>query len=86
MWRAMFVAVGFVVIVVGIECLAVDKVTLKLREEPSADTLSGLLDLEPKEGPPRTLVPPPWAPYSLLAVGMVTCLYSFTIPRRVSGG
>ncbi len=82
MWRAMFLAIGFFVIILGVECLGVDKVSLKLREEPPPPSF---LDSEPKEGAPIQFLPPPWAPYSLMAGGAVMCLYSFTIPRRVAG-
>jgi hypothetical protein len=83
MWRALFLAFGFFVMILGVECLGVEKVSLKLREEPAA-SLSPF-DLEPKEGAQKEIAPPPWAPWSLLASGAVMCLYSFTIPRRVAG-
>ena len=35
--------------------------------------------------PPREITPPEWAPWSLLSVGSVVLLYSFTIPQRVAG-
>jgi hypothetical protein len=31
------------------------------------------------------IIPPEWAPWSLLSAGAVVILYSFTIPKRVSG-
>lgn len=84
MWRALFLAVGFFVMVLGVECLGVEKVSLKLHDDPSPSFSP--FDLEPKEGAPKELSPPPWAPWSLLASGAVMCLYSFTIPKRVAGG
>jgi hypothetical protein len=30
-------------------------------------------------------VPPDWAPWSLLSLGAVTIIYSFTIPKRMEG-
>jgi hypothetical protein len=83
MWRAFFLAIGFFVMILGVECLGVERVHLKVREDPPAPTSP--FDTETKIGPQKQLVPPPWAPWSLLASGAVTCLYSFTIPRRVSG-
>jgi hypothetical protein len=83
MWRALFLAVGFFVIVLGVECLGVEKVSLKLHDDP-APSMSPF-DLELKEGAAKEISPPPWAPWSLLASGAVMCLYSFTIPRRVAG-
>jgi len=83
MWRAFFLAIGFFVMILGVECLGVERVSLKMRDEPPAP--SSPFDTEVKVGAHKQLVPPPWAPWSLLASGAVTCLYSFTIPRRVSG-
>jgi hypothetical protein len=83
MWRAFFLAVGFFVMILGVECMGVERVSLKAREDPPPP--SSPFDTEVKVGPHKQLVPPPWAPWSLLASGAVTCLYSFTIPRRVSG-
>lgn len=83
MWRAFFLAIGFFIMILGVECLGVERVYLKMRDKPPAPTSP--FDSEVKEGPQKELIPPPWAPWSLLASGAVTCLYSFTIPRRVAG-
>jgi hypothetical protein len=83
MWRALFLAVGVFVMVLGVECLGVDTITLRLREKPPAPVSP--FDTPPAEGALRQLNPPPWAPWSLLSSGAVMCLYSFTIPRRVAG-
>ena len=80
MWRAMFLAVGIYTCILGAECLAIDKAILKSRHEAAPgftrDAFSG-------EGRRREIIPPDWAPWSLLSVGAVTMLYSFTIPKRV---
>lgn len=80
MWRAMFLAIGIFACILGAECLAIDKAILKVRHEPapgfSRDALNGT-------GRRREVIPPDWAPWSLLSVGAVTMLYSFTIPKRV---
>ncbi len=84
MWRALFLAVGFFLMILGVECLGIEKVTLKTHDDPPAPVSP--FDTEPKLGPQKKIVPPPWAPWSLLSCGAVVCLYSFTIPRRVAGG
>jgi hypothetical protein len=83
MWRALFLAIGFFVMLVGVECLGVERVYLKMREKPAAP--SSPFETPATEGPQKQIIPPPWAPWSLLASGAVMCLYSFTIPRRVAG-
>ncbi len=67
MWRAFFLAVGITAVLLGAECLAVDKVVVRA----------------PREGGPSEIIPPDWAPWSLISAGAVTVLYSFTIPQRV---
>jgi hypothetical protein len=83
MWRAFFLAIGVFIMIMGVQCLGVEKINLKIHEAPAPP--SSPFESEAKEGPQRQLNPPPWAPWSLLSSGAVMCLYSFTIPRRVSG-
>ena len=83
MWRALFLAIGFFLILLGAQCLALEKVNLKMRDAPPAPMSP--FDTAPKEGAPKQLTPPPWAPWSLLSSGAVMCLYSFTIPRKLAG-
>jgi hypothetical protein len=84
MWRAFFLAIGFFLMILGVECLGVETVNLKIHDKPPAPVSP--FDLEPRVGGPKQIIPPPWAPWSLLSSGAVMCLYSFTIPRRVAGG
>jgi hypothetical protein len=81
MWRAFFLAIGIFLLILGMECLAVDKVNLKIHEDPVAAPFS----TTPKEGPAKQVTPQNWHPWSLMSVGAVICLYSFTIPRRMQG-
>jgi len=81
MWRSFFLAIGAFLIILGVECLAVETVNLRIREAPARSVLPW--DNGSKLGPHKTLTPPPWAPWSLLSTGAVVCLYSFTIPGRV---
>ncbi len=83
MWRALFLAIGIYLMLVGVECLGVETVTLKTREAPPAPVSP--FDTTPKVGAPMAVTPPSWAPWSLMATGAVVCLYSFTIPKRVNG-
>ena len=34
MWRAFFLAIGFFVMILGVECLGVEKISLKMRDDP----------------------------------------------------
>jgi len=81
MWRSLFVALGLSSVILGLECLVIDKAVLARREEPAA----GLLNKEgttPAIGRNREVIPPDWAPWSLMSTGAVVVLYSFTLPRK----
>ena len=86
MWRAFFLALGISAVIIGAECIAVDKVFLARRESaPAAAT--GYEQATPA-APQRVeeIDVPEWAPWSFMGGGAVVILYSFTIPRRVGGG
>lgn len=74
MWRSLFLAFGVYSCLLGVEALAIDKAVLKPSESGDQQSYQQ-----------RELVPPDWAPWSLMAGGSVVVLYSFTIPRRVGG-
>ena len=72
MWRALFLALGAYCCLLGVEALGLEKAVLKRPEGASPETAV------------QEIVPPEWAPWSLMAGGAVVVLYSFTIPRRVN--
>jgi len=71
MWRSLFLALGAYGCLLGVEALALDKAILKRHETAAAPAAQ------------KEIVPPDWAPWSLMSSGAVVVLYSFTIPRRV---
>jgi hypothetical protein len=83
MWRALFLAMGVFLMILGVQCLGVAQFTLKIRDEAPAS--ANIFETTPTLGAQKTLTPPPWAPWSLMSTGAVVCLYSFTIPKRVAG-
>ncbi len=72
MWRALFLAIGITVAVVGAEFMAVEKAVLKQTNRETGERFT------------RVVNPPEWVPWTLLSAGAVVILYSITIPRRVS--
>jgi hypothetical protein len=78
MLRAFFLAVGIFCFLLGAECLVVDKAVLAA----SSDQASGGFGqhLAPAY---REIVPPEWAPWSLMSGGAVVVLYSFTVPLKM---
>jgi hypothetical protein len=73
MWRSFFLAIGAYCCLLGVQALAVEKAVVKV-------------DSNGAQAATRDVVPPAWAPWSLLGGGAVVMLYSFTIPQRVHGG
>jgi hypothetical protein len=73
MWRSFFLALGVYVCLLGVQAIAVERAVLKP-------------EVASEVGVQREIVPPDWAPWSLMAGGAVVVLYSFTIPQRVGGG
>ncbi len=78
MWRSLFIAVGISAVLLGVECLLIDKAVLARREAPAPG-------MQESVGRNREIVPPDWAPWSLMSTGAVTVLYSFSLPRRGMG-
>lgn len=72
MWRAFFLAIGVSLVIIGAECLAVEKAVFAPRLGADASET-------------REFSPPEWAPWSLMSAGAVVLIYSFTIPKKISG-
>ena len=78
MWRSFFLGVGIYLVLLGGQSLLVDRATLRIHEDAAVEGSDTV-------GPAKTLTPPPWAPWTLLSTGAVTCIYSFTLPKRPGG-
>lgn len=80
MWRSIFIAIGIMAIILGIECLLIDSANLYAAGEtdpgsfvnPTGDPAPGTREWRPKE----------WFPWAALSGGMITVLYAFTLPKR----
>jgi hypothetical protein len=81
MWRAFFLAIGAYLVLLGIQCLGVQKFILKPDNVQANDFwISPAAAMTPR----REIVPPAWAPYSLMATGTIVCVYCFSIPKRLT--
>ena len=82
MWRALFLAMGIASMILGAECLAIEKAILA---PPAATGANGTSTIPSAPlATRREVAPPEWAPWSLLSAGAVVVLYSFTLPKRVA--
>jgi hypothetical protein len=86
MWRAMFLAVGISMCILGGECLVVEKFVLGAEGPPptaqSPMTLFGAPPASAAGPASRDIEPADWAPWSLLSAGAVIILYAVTLNRQ----
>ena len=84
-WRAFFIAVSIMLIIVGVECLFIDSATFGAAKKESIQVSNGWFSqptvVDQIRGG-RTVDPPDWVPWSFLFSGTVVLLYSFTLPGR----
>ena len=80
MWRSLFMAGGFMLVILGLECLMIDSATVFA----AADTTAAeFIDPSAAPGPQtKEVQPSEWMPWIFLMVGSVTVLYAITLPRR----
>lgn len=80
MWRALFLAVGIMAIIVGVESMLIESATVYSAGETKANEF-----LDPGATPARAtkvLTPGEFFPWALLSTGAIIVLYAFTLPRR----
>ena len=85
MWRAFFLAIGTMLVILGVECLVIDSATLAAERPIPAVQAPNWFNPEPMFDPGRIIRPPEWIPWSLLASGAVVLLYATTLPKRFGG-
>lgn len=84
MWRALFLAIGITLCILGAECLGLERIVMKKRgKPPAAAEQATLIPAAPAPAPRINLVPADHTPWSLMATGLIVIIYSFTIPRRL---
>jgi hypothetical protein len=83
MWRSMFLAIGVYMVLLGVQCLGVQKFVLK--ETQTVVEPVGVLGEMKAVTSHREYSPQPWVPYSLMTTGVVVCIYTYTLPRLVKG-
>ncbi len=80
MWRSFFLALGIVMCILGAECLVLEKAIMKADDMPVVQSTA--LFMSSPLPATKEIVPPEWAPWSLLSLGAIVMLYSYSIPRR----
>lgn len=83
MWRALFLAIGIFLCVLGAECLVVERFVMASDQPPPAAESPATLFGAPPASPlaSRDIEPAEWAPWSFLSAGAVVILYALTINK-----
>ncbi len=83
-WRAFFLAIGAMLIIVGVETLLIDSATIYSTAETSA---TDFMDPTARPGQTTKVVKPDeWIPWAAMSIGAVVVLYAFTLPQRWNRG
>ena len=85
MWRALFLAVGISMCILGCECLVVEKFVMGSEGPPPSEQNPATIFGSPPAAigaTTRDVEPAEWAPWSLLSAGAVIILYAVTLNRQ----
>ena len=94
MWKAMSLAIGVTLILVGVELFFVEELEVRKLRQTAAQSqnadgglfqnasFSNIVNAREDSAPTRLIRPQDWMPWSLLAVGSIIVIYTFTIPGR----
>jgi len=80
MWRSLFLAIGIMVIVLGVETMFIDSANVYAAAESSAVDF-----IDPGTTPAqrtKAWEPGEKFPWAMLAVGTIIVLYAITLPKR----
>lgn len=82
MWRAFFLAIGIYACVIGAECMVVERFVMAGERPQQPVSPIPVFGATPFQKPQREVVPPEWAPWSLMSAGAVVILYSLTLNKQ----
>lgn len=80
MWRSLFLAIGTMMMIVGVEAMLIDSATVFAAGESSATEF--IDPSSPMAVNTRVIRPGEWTPWVILSIGAIVVLYAFTLPRR----
>jgi hypothetical protein len=86
MWRALFCAIGIVLVILGVECLLIDTATFAAGVVDDPIPAASSFYSVPTASASRVFRPAEWMPWSFLAVGTVVLLYAMTLRRSAGEG
>ena len=84
MWRQLFLAIGVMALLVGVETLLIESATIYSAAGTDAQSF-----IDPSGRPSGSLrrwTPTEWFPWMALMFGTIVVLYVFTLPKRFARG
>ncbi len=79
MWRSVFIALGIMAVIVGVECLFIDSATLYQPEEVRQVSLNDPA-FSMSANPAKVVRPKDWMPWAFISGGIITVVYSYHLP------
>jgi hypothetical protein len=79
MCRSIFIAIGIMAVIIGIECMVIESANLYSASETRARTF--LNPIGTPSSNTREWRPQEWFPWTVLSAGVIIVLYSFTLPQ-----
>lgn len=80
MWRSIFIGIGIMAIIIGIECMLIESANFYFPGEARPSSF-----FNPTDAPAvntRQWQPQEWFPWTVLSAGVITVLYAFALPKR----
>jgi len=84
-WRSFFLAVGAMLVIVGIETMVIDSATIYSKGTVQAPEGAEQTATSPRRAT-RVVQPEEWVPWTAMSIGAIVVLYAFTLPQRFARG
>lgn len=81
MWRSIFIAIGLMAVIVGLECLVIE--TAYIHAPSKTEARSFLNPISTPSINTREWSPQEWFPWTVMSGGVITVLYAFSLPRHI---
>lgn len=80
MWRSIFIALGLMAVIIGLESMFIESASFYSAGGTRASSFMNPMG-DPSGGL-RSWQPQDWFPWTVLSAGMIVIIYAFTLPKR----
>ncbi len=82
MIRSFFLSLGLIVGLLGVSCLAIDRIVLKTRADRPAPVGLRTIVTGVSADRKQVIQPPDWLAYAMMSTGSVLTLYTVALPGK----